>query len=316
MVLVSIYLITSVYIWLFPLSYNTPNNTRWWLINKTLDKSYNLQDSTIKVLFLGDSRPNAGLNFSKIKNSWSFCVGGTSPIENYYILQKYLNSYNKPETLFLSISPRFLTTQFAFWDLAVRNKFFTKKDFNEIYSYNQTISDTLLNSSKKIKFFLYNANFVKYYQDDIRKSFVFFAKNKNIKLINFIINNRGQRPHPNLKDFCSDLNYETSMDSFPISPIYDFYFTKIFQTCADNNIYCVFYSMPMNQSSFNKLTEKFINQYDTYISSQQIIFPMFDINPNLYSFSDSLFGDESHLNTKGQTKFTKQFLIKYPELVD
>ncbi|MBN2662284.1 MAG: hypothetical protein JXR68_01430 [Bacteroidales bacterium] len=309
-------MITSFYIWLFPLNYNSPNNTRWWLINKTLDKTYNLQDSTIKILFLGDSRPNAGINFNKIKNSWSFCVGGASPIENYYILQKYLNTYNKPETLFLSISPRFLTTQFAFWDMAVRNKFFSKNDFKEIFYYNKITSDTLLNKAKKIKFFLYNINFIKYYQDDIRKSLVFFSKSKNLKLINFIMNNKGKRPHPDLKNYCSDLNFEASIDSFPISPIYDFYFTKIFETCLENDIFCVFYSMPMNQSSYEKLNKKFVNQYSTYINSQQIIFPLFDINPNLYSFPDSLFGDESHLNFNGQTYYTEQFLKKYPELIN
>lgn len=307
----SVYIITVIYISKFEAFYNTANNTRWWLINKMLDKTYNLEDSTITVLFLGDSRPNAGIDFSKIKNSWSFCVGGTSPIENYYVLKKYLSAYSKPETLFLSISPRFLINQFAFWDLAVRNNFFTKDEFIEIYNFNELLNDTLLNNRDKIKFLGYQINFIKYYQADIRKSLIFFGKNKNDELIDFILNHKGQRPHPNLLSSCSDLNFETTMDSFPLAPIYDFYLTKIFETCLVEDIECVFFSMPMNESSYKNLNELFLSQYKAYIRNYQNIYSNFNISDSLYSYSDSLFGDASHLNSNGQIKFTDGFLDKY-----
>ncbi len=301
----------SLYVASFSLNYNSPNNTRWWLINKTLDKAYNLQDTTIKILFLGDSRPNAGIDFRRIKKSWSFCVGGTSPIENYYMLKKYLAVYEKPETLFLSISPRFLTSQFSFWDLAVRNHFFSEEEFKEIYAINLKLDDTLLYGTSKIKFFLNEMCLVKYYQEDLRKNLLFFAKNDNKELIKYIMENRGRRPHPNLQDSCSDLNFEVSMTKFEMSPIYEYYFNKIFETCTEKNIYCSFFSMPMNESSFNRLDVNFIADYKITINDFQQKYPQFSISDTLYYYKDDYFGDKSHLNTSGEEIFTYFFINKY-----
>lgn len=307
----SVLTITSVYISLTPLNYYSANNTRWWLINKTLDKTYNLQDSSVNVLFIGDSRPNAGINFNEINNSWSFCVGGTSPIENYYILEKYLQAYTAPETVFVSISPRFLTNQFAFWDLAVRNKFFSKENFYDIFSTNKECNDTLLNFQSKLKFFLYNINFVKFYQDDLRKSFVFLRKRENLQLIDYIVHNKGHRPHPNLKNSCSSLNYETKMTDFKVSEIYNYFFLTIFNLCQENNIHCIFFSMPMNESSFLNLDDRFMSDYNNFFSIIKDSFCTYEFYETLYFYPDSLFGDASHLNSKGQKIFTDDFLHKF-----
>ncbi len=307
-IIFSLYIITALYVQFFPLNYNNVNNTRWWLINKTFEKKYDLTDSNITTLIIGDSRPNAGLNFNEIKNCWSFCVGGATPIENYYFLKKYINSYGKPDTLFVSISPRFLTNQYAFWDLAVRNDFYNYNEIKQISELKNKFNDTVINNCIKLKFSLFKINYIKYYQADLRNNFVFLAKNKNLKLIKYIINHRGSRPHPNLKKSCSELNYEAGMKNFDISPLFDYYFYKIFEECKQKNIYCCFFSMPMNRSSYKKLNEKFIEEYKNYILQVQSDYPKFKISEKIYSLPDSLFGDASHLNKKGQKYFTQYFL--------
>lgn len=309
LILIAVYITTTIYIAFFPTYYDNVNNTRWVLINKTLHKKIDLSDSTINTLFIGDSRLNAAFNFKKIKNSWSFGMGGSTPIENYYLLKSYLTIYEKPETVFFSISPRFLSQTFAFWDLAVRNDFFSKNDFNEILLNYNNLQDTSLGWCPKTKYWLYKLNFITFYQEDLRNNLIFFGKQKNLQLANYVTNNRGKRPHPNLKNTCSELNYEVKMKNFAPAPIFDLYFNKVLKLCENEQIILIFRAMPMNESSFKKLKPKFIADYQKYMQQKQESFPQFMISNSLYSYPDSLFGDASHLNKKGTKIFTENFLL-------
>lgn len=305
--ILAVYITTFAFIELFPFFFNSVNNTRWIVAKNILDKKYDLSDSSITTLFIGDSRLNAGIDFTKIEDSWSFGMGGSTPIENYYILKKYISTYNKPETVYMSISPRFLSETFAFWDLAVRNNFFTKDEFYEIAENSKQLNDTIFRCTK-IKFWLYKLNFPTLYKEDIRRNLVVFGKEKNLKLISYIFYNRGRRPHPDLKESCSLLNYETKMKTFSPAPIFDLYFEKIIELCENENIGFVFMPMPMNESSFEKLNADFITDFLNYMIEKQKKYPDFIISNELIFLPDSLFGDESHLNYKGTEFFTEEFL--------
>jgi hypothetical protein len=307
------YLIVTVYIVLFPDYYNNVNNTRWVVMRKTLTKQIDISDTTINILFVGDSRPNAGIDFTQIEHSWSFCAGGSSPIENYFFIKKYLSVYSKPETIFVSISPRFLTHIFAFWDLAVKNDFYSFEEFNSIIKKYQ--NDTALGKFKKMRFLLYKMKFIAYYQEDLRNNLVFCGYSKNKILTEYILSHRGARPHPNLLDSCSSLNYETQMHNFIVPKIFDYYFQQIFKICADNNIKCIFFAMPMNRGSFEQLNNQMVKDYKLYLQSLAQKYPQAEISDSLYAYPDIFFGDESHLNRKGQKKFTDFFVEKYVKKV-
>ena len=121
LVIMPIYILWFLYTEYMPMYYNRPTNTRWMFIKKNLENKE--QIPKVNKLFLGESRLNAAVDFTKISNSYSFASGGSGPIEMYYVLKKYIENYSKPDTIFLSISPRFLTEIFAFYPYAVRNNF-------------------------------------------------------------------------------------------------------------------------------------------------------------------------------------------------
>jgi len=308
------YLATFIYIKYFPIYQNTENNNRWYYLNKVIDKEIDISDSAIKYLFLGESRVNAGIDFNRINNSWSMAYEGSTTIETYFILKKYLENYPKPDSIFLSISPRFLCEIYCFWDNAVRNEFIDYKDFNEISYASKKLNDTILGNFYDIKFLLYQLKFIEYYQLDIYKSRICFAKNSNVQMINWMQNNKGQRFHPNLLNFSSDLNYETKYQNFAPSLLLDFYFNKIFELCRINNISLIFFAMPMNISSFKILNSNFKKQYSSYIQKYSLKYSEFSISDSLYFFTDSCFGDNSHLNEMGKQMFTNQLIEKYFKL--
>lgn len=306
-IFILICLTVYIYIQAFPLYYNKVNNTRWWLVNKTLEKKYDISDTTVNILFMGDSRINAGLDFRQIANSWSFGMGGSTPIENYYLLKKYLAVYPQPDTIYFSISPRLYTELYAFWSLAVRNDFFNYSELSEIVQNSRELNDTLFDNSDLLKYCLYKINYPLYYQSDIRDNLVVFARSKNLELIDFVMNNRGKRPHPNMKDSCSEMNYESTMKNFRTSAVIDLYFDKILDLCRSKNIKLIFLSMPMNKTSFEALTATFMRDFEQYMQLKQSKYPEFDFEYQLFSYPDAFFGDESHLNSKGTAKYTLFF---------
>ena len=311
-IIVITYFTVFVYIEFFPLNYNNINNTRWYVTKKILDKEYNLSDSSINILFLGESRVNAGINLKKINHSWSFASGGSTSIEMYFLLEKYLQNYQKPDTVFLSISPRFLSEKLAFWDYAVRNDFYTNSEFIEIWKKsNQLENDTLLNYCSICKFALYKLNFISFYQSDFFNNRIFFGKKANNQMITWILYNNGQRLHPNLKISCSELNYETKYEHFTPSELIDYYFNELIKLCEINNIFFIFDFMPMNKASEKELNKQFVKEYQEYIQKYQLKYPKYIISDTLIFYDNSFFGDRSHLNQEGQKKYTDYFKNKY-----
>jgi len=301
LILISVYITVFLYIEFFPEYYNNVNNTRWQITKNTLNKNIDISDTTINILFIGDSRLNAGIDLSQIPNSWSFAMGGATPVEMYFVLEKYLQKYEKLDTIFLSISPRFLSEILAFWDYAVRNNFITTDNFIEIQKHN----NKNLGFCPKGKFLLYKLNFINFYQSDFFTNRIFLAKAKNEQMLKYVLNHNGQRLHQGLQDSCSEQNYETNFTNFAPPQLFDYYFNKIFETCQQKNIYISFETMPMNQASEKKLNKNFVADYQNYIQSYQKKYPEFKISDTLLYYNNSFFGDKSHLNSKGQKKYTE-----------
>ncbi len=303
-----LYLLWFLYIESMPLYYNRPTNTRWYFIKESLKGTYPLPDAN--KIFLGESRVNAGIDFTKIPGAYSFASGGATPIEMFYILKKYLKNNKSPDTVFVSFSPRFLSETFAFWHFAVRNNLFDFSEMNEILKEKQA-EDTVLACLPFCNFILYKADYLSYYQSDVLYSNVFGNLSKNKAMIDSMLKMRGGRYHRGLKDSCSDLNYETKYARFTPSPLLDAYFNKILALCSQNNCKTIFFSMPVNQSSYKNLKAEFIAGYADYMRQKQKQFPNCIISDSLYSYPDKFFGDESHLNSKGKEIFTARFLRKY-----
>lgn len=305
LLILPVYLLWFLYVEYMPMYYNSPNNTRWYFIKKYLEKEYVIPKSDF--VFLGESRVNAGINFTKIPNSYSFASGGASSIEMYYIIKKHLKNYSKPKKIFLSISPRFLSEIFAFYPYFIRNKLISFSEMQEICS-NLESSDKTLGKAPMRKFLLNKFNYLIYYQNDVKENNVFGAYDTNQKMIDEMIKRRGGRFHPNLKKISSEFNEETKYKHFKPSKIITTYLDKIFNLCKEKNIDIEFFFMPMNESSYNSLNLDFCKEYKSYMRNFQKKYPEFLISDSIYFYNDGFFGDASHLNKKGKEKFTKCFL--------
>lgn len=298
-----------LYVRYFPTYYNSDNNHRWWFLKHQFETP-NVTPCA-KVLFLGESRLNAGVDFTQFPNSWSYASGGSTAIEMYYALKKHLNIHPKPDTVFLSVSPRFLSELFAFWPYAVRNDFFSWHEFKNIFKNNTRLNDTLLKSTAVFDFVLYKANYFVYYQNDLKNNKLVLAKKRNDYSTAQMQQLRGAREHPGLQDSCNGVNYETGYQTFQPSALIWYYFQQIFDDCRQYKIHLIFESMPMNQASALKLNPKFVSDFADSMQLLQKKYPEFTISDSLYFYSNQHFGDPSHLNRLGKRKLTKEITEKY-----
>ena len=290
--------------------YNSVDNTRWYYFNQIFKKNIKIEQSSI--LFLGDSRLNTNIYAKKISNSWSFAAGGSSPIEMFYALKNYCGIYAKPDTVFVSFSPRTFIEAYSFWGYAVRNDYFTSNQFKEILKNLQKFEkDTVLGNFPKAHFWLYKLNYIKYYQTDLYKNHVFLARSKNEQIINHFQSEKGIWNYPNLKNACDALNYETGLKQFKPSGLLHLYFVQLLDFCQKENIRLIFDFMPMNKSSYKILNKNFVTNYKNYIRNIANQYPEFIISDTVYFYKDEYFGDESHLNPKGKKIFTEYLLSKY-----
>ncbi|MEA2042999.1 MAG: hypothetical protein U9N85_10670 [Bacteroidota bacterium] len=310
LLILPVYAMWWAYTEYFPLNYNSPTPMRWHFIKTTLDEK-NIRPK-ISKLFLGESRLNAAVNFNKIPNSYSFASGGSTPIELFHIWKKYIRNFPVPDTVFLSVSPRFYTQTFAFWPYAVRSGLIDRENMTGIISeYHKQPKDTVLGTLPAIKFAAYQLHWFGYYQQDIKKNYLFRAKQKNRNMIQDMKARRGGRFHPGLKDSCSALNFETNLKTFKPAPLLDSYFIKLLKSLKRNNCETIFLFLPMNKSSFQRLHPQFVNDYERYMQTVQNRFPKFTIAHKIYAYPDSLFGDASHLNSKGRIIYTDSLRVKF-----
>ena len=149
---------------------------------------------------------------------------------------------------------------------------------------------------------------MEYYQSDVLYNYVFTGYKENEELIMQMQTMKGGRPHPGLKDSCSDLNEETKYKHFIPAPILQIYFDKILALCYNNDIHLIYDFVPINKSSHNALKPSFIKEYSSFIKRYRDYYPYFDISDTVYSYPDIYFGDESHLNLKGKVKYTNYLI--------
>lgn len=301
--IIPVYGFWFVYIEYAPLYYNEANNTRWYYIKQQLENPDAAADASL--LFLGESRVNAGIDFTRFNNVRSFASGGASSIEMYYVLEKYLKHHPPPDTVFLSVSPRFLCEIFAFYPYAIRNDFFSGEDISEIRKIAAKLkADSVPDDFLSLSYLLRKIHYPQYYQSDVRKNYGFAAYKKNKAMIADMNRRKGGRHHPGLKDSCGQLNYETRYTDFQPAPVLDYYLKKTAELCRSKNIFLVFEAMPVNRASYQKLNSEFLSKYQKYMQDFAQAFPEHQISDSLYAYPNRFFGDPSHLNEKGKAKFT------------
>ncbi len=327
--LISVKLTLFLYLSNFQEYYCSENSMRWLFLKEIKENKIPVKEA--RILFLGDSRLNTGIKNEEIKNSYMLASGGATSIEMYYLLRNFIKNQYKPDTVFLSLSPRSFVEAFAFWNLSTKNEFFKDNEMDSILKYSEILDNNDLLTTKmhdiadpgmeseygkifqspRIYYLSYKWKYIGHYQPDMRRNIMSFSNRKYKALKGEMMSLNGRREYKTLKDSCSELNFETGLSVFRVNPLLDHYFKKILKLCKEEGIFVIFDFMPMNESSENSLKESFIADYEKYIESISKEFDGFSFSDTMYFYKDYFFGDPSHLNEKGMLEFTEYIKNRY-----
>ncbi|AXH14158.1 hypothetical protein CP985_10080 [Malaciobacter mytili LMG 24559] len=258
---------------------------RVFVMNTVLNKQ-NIKYSTI---VLGDSRVQSGFipkAYQNPLNAINLSMSGSTPIEGYFILKKYLLNNIKPDNIILSYAPFHLTKQDSYWKYTVKHQLFTNEEYEEVENNANLLKDDITLGTKRTfkdyrNLFLYSENFIK---GILSLRFLYYTK-----IIDEMNYNLGHHYHGK-NNGNSGLNEEIENTDFKYSPLIDMYMRKLISLAKENNIKIFYYTMPFNESSYKKVTKDYKRNYSFYVESLNI-----NVCNKIFYMNDSMFGDPSHL---------------------
>ncbi len=273
------------------------------------------RDGSPDVIIMGDSRAHAGLIPQLIgNNSYNLAAPGATPIEVYYMLEKYLEN-EQPEVLVLSFAPQHIQEQSSFMERTVKFGFFDRKTIGDIYTVSLNNKNDLRIQSKYfwIKYFGMKIKYLPLFSPEIRNS-LFLRQDKNLRRYQLNSHFRGYN-YQGTRSMEIPLGRQaTKRVNFQPSPTIVHYFKRIIELCNQNGIRIVYVTMPFSQAKMASFDAEYLSRYNNQIM------PLILANEdNSYVGGDTVytneyFVDKSHLNAKGAVRFSLSIADELKEM--
>lgn len=223
-------------------------------------------------------------------NSVNFALGGSTPIEGYYTFQKYLNSHRKPEYLLLGYSPALLTSPYFYKANTVKFGFLKDDEYEEVARLAKELNDDdIIGSINYRDYKLYTG---KYLTDLINGMFEYRWR-KNKIAYQYLQTSKGQN-YAAIGNQSTDLSSETKLEKFVPSKLINAYLERILTEAKRLNIKVFWYSNPINNLSYQKMSKDIKVDYRNYLETLSAKYGLIILN-ELYSMDANNFGDADHV---------------------
>lgn len=257
-----------------------------------------------QLILIGDSRAKAGYEpkYASYK-TLNLALGGSTPIEGYYILKHYLENNEKPKNIVLSYAPFHLIEHNYFWLRTVRYKFLEYDQYSKIISNAYKLkNDEISENDNRLKYYLFPSTYISSIFTGLRKKR--WKVNKQVH--SDVLVNNGHY-HFGRKDGSSELNDESRLyDKFKRSELLEFYLLKLLELAKINDIKVSWYTMPFNESSCKRISKDLVSGYNQYLNKLNKENNVTLIK-RISCMDDKYFGDSSHVY-KGSKLTTTEIL--------
>lgn len=278
----------------------------------------------VENIIIGDSRAVAGFDPRIIEDDfYNLSIGGGTPIEGYFILKRYLVNKNVNK-LIISYSPMHLEFNKVFFARTLKYDFLSQDDLNEVFLKSKELDEKFFrlknfnnNSNKYLnevdyyknyfKAILTKYNFLYFYIPEIQNSLLFTRYINNHEIYLEIKKRKGNYDFGTETEAKGENFESTRKTTFSISKIMNYYLNEMLLLCEQHNIKVYFMVAPFNKDSYIKIKEQNINyiiDYESYIKSLEAKYINVRWNADIFYYENEYFGDPSHLNRRGQTKFS------------
>ena len=283
-----------------------------------VEKNHNSEN-----IIIGDSRALTGIIPEIIGDDYyNLAYGGGTSIEGYFLLKKYI-SKNIPKTIILSFSPLHLEFSNIFFGRPLKYNIFSTKEIIEILEKSKELNNKFYRYTDRnlgyknnldylfvsLESILTKWNFFYFYRPELRKTLTKLRILDNIKVYNEIKARKGNYDFGK-NEISSGLNFEAknSHNGFAVSKVMDYYLNQTIQLALENNIKVYYIVTPFNETSYKNLDLKYIKEYDGYFRLLKDKYKNVFWYNDIFFYEDSCFGDRSHLNSRGQMKFSKYII--------
>ena len=296
----------TILAWTLPEEFYMDGEYPYW----KQQKDYILTDGThSETLLLGDSRMKVGVRPELLGDDvFNLALGGGTPIEMYYTLTDYLAHHPTPKMIIVAFGPTHYNDIGCYMSRNAYFHYFSKERLEEV---NQKILE-LNKKDYSSETYRYVYRFPIVYMKPLLNALKSPQTPSNHARYEKAAEILGRMPAPE-KEMVNVEPEETKDTHFRPMASQTYYMQKLIEACLEHHIPLHIEQAPMGRYGIAKLAASgYLAEYEAYMKSFAEKYPL-DVNPTIPAYEDDEFGDNSHLNEKGQLHFTEELRRKYFE---
>ena len=300
-------LLTTGLVWSLPEERYMDGEYPYW----KQQKDYTLKDGTqLEALLLGDSRIKIGVRPELLGDDvYNLALGGGTPMEMYYTLVDYLKHHPVPRIIIVSFGPMHYARAEVYMG---RNAYFHYFSNGRLRETNQKILE-LDGIDYRSECHSYMYRLPQIYMKRVISSLSSPRTSENRKIYKKSSEARGRMFGATRDDLKNVEPPESNEEHFHPLASQTYYMQKLIETCLEHHIPLHIEQAPMGRYGLAKLKASgYLAEYEAYMQNFADAYPI-DVNPIIPGYEDDEFGDVSHLNEKGQIRFTEELRKKYFE---
>lgn len=271
-------------------------------------------DEYYRTIILGDSGANAAFEPALLSaDTLNLALGGTTPMENYYTLQEWLENNPAPKVCYISFGDSHMQKEDCFWKRVMymhRYRLSTNIEMMKAaikYNEKSVLEDKLVND--------YIWDFTAYelwapskYVTSLVNSKGNGRKEVNQKSYELCELHSGRYISRSVSENKSDK--EVIYDSFSVGPLFDHYYRKLIELCLQNGIEVHIVKLPISDlvSYSDGYVEDFNKYYDALMEEYQ------GITVEWIKYLDKkCYTDLVHMNYHGSLRFCAEIKRRHSD---
>jgi hypothetical protein len=273
-----------------------------------------------KTVILGDSRPMADLVPKELGDGvYNLAIGGLTPIELYYAVEKMKHCKTMPKAVVLSMAPFHFMAMESYWGRTLPFQFLRLGEALEVQSvarkdrrqniYRRDIFGTIGDAFTTL---LITANVPTFYFTKLIDG----ALRPNIEMNRWSLGDlESSRGHvAMLKEVVvTQPSAESSFGRFAAFLVADVYWRKSLQSLAATGTRVYYIDMPITPLTDASLPENYREDYGGYVKESLARHPdMHFVGDVLPTRKLSNFSDPFHLNQRGAIEYSREIRASFP----
>lgn len=294
-----------IYTWVCPLAFMDEEAPYYMWNKKTANTA---QEKTYDTVILGDSVANAAYVPEILSDTTiNLALGGTTPVESYYVLRDWLDNNQAPEVCYISFMDHHLYEEDCFWKRIMYSHRFKTGQVAEILKKAvQHNEDSIIHENFMMDFISYGLRLPNKYITSLMNAGFNQRYEENTAGLQLTELHRGRYIVRSLWE--GTVPEGIVFSEFRVAPMFDEYYRKTIQLCLENRIQVRIVKLPLPEGE--EFTEEYIREFNEYYGTLKNSFPGITVDW-FPSYEKKGFCDAAHMNSYGALQFSKEIRALY-----